>query len=80
MKERIATGHRDCRGKMIHEGDTVYVPDGNGVYIWRGVIVWEDGKWWLSFGQGMNNLNRYSAEALLRGSEDGTIAGQPVGQ
>ena len=71
-----STGHRDCCGDMIHEGDMVITKDGHGR------IVWLDRKWWLRFSdQSVEALNRFPADALRRVAEDGTIASvPPMGQ
>ena len=67
-----STGHRDCCGEMIHEGDNVVT--GNGY----GRIVWLEGKWWIRFSDlSVERLNRYPANALRRVAEDGTIASVP---
>lgn len=60
-KNRIPTGHRDCCGDMIHEGDTVYTRSGNGR------IVWIENRWWLQFSDlSVEALNRHPAAELRR--------------
>jgi hypothetical protein len=72
LVKNAATGHRDCCGDMIHEGDTVIT--GNG----HGRVVWLEGKWWLKFSDmSVEALNRYPAGALRRVAEDGTIGSVP---
>ena len=73
---RVATGHRDCCGYMIYDGDTVITRNGHGR------VAWIQGKWYLRFsGLDVEALNRYPADAIRRLTEDGTIASVPsVGQ
>lgn len=60
-KNRIPTGHRDCCGDMIHEGDTVHTRDGNGR------IHWIQEQWWLMFSDlSVKALNKYPASELRR--------------
>lgn len=60
-KNRIPTGHRDCCGDMIHEGDTVYTRGGNGR------IVWIENRWWLQFSDlSVEALNRHPAAEFRR--------------
>ena len=60
MKERIATGHRDFYGMMIHEGDTVLNPMG------KAVVAWKSGQWRLRYEQGSEPLNRYGKGDIRR--------------
>ena len=73
--ERLAncpTGHRDCCGDMVHEGDTVISRNG------QGRIHWIQEKWWLMFSDlSVEALNRYPAKELRRLVRDGTKASVP---
>jgi hypothetical protein len=68
LVKNAATGHRDCCGDMIHEGDTVITRNGHGR------VVWLEGKWWLKFStQDVERLNRYPASELRRITEETTV-------
>ena len=72
LVKNAATGHRDCCGDMIHEGDTVITRNGHGR------VVWLEGKWWLEFStHAVERLNRYPASELRRVAENGTIGFVP---
>ena len=65
---RVATGHRDCCGDMIYDGDTVVTRNGHGR------AVWLEGKWYLKFSDlSVEALNRYPAGELRRLQESVTI-------
>lgn len=63
----VATGHRDCCGDMIYEGDTVVTRNGHGR------AVWLEDKWYLQFSDlSVEVLNHYPAGELRRLVEDVT--------
>ena len=64
----VATGHRDCCGDMIYEGDTVVTRNGHGR------AVWLEERWYLQFSDlSVEALNRYPAGELRRLVEDMTM-------
>lgn len=69
----VATGHRDCCGDMIYEGDTVVTRKGHGR------AVWLENKWYLQFSDlSVEALNHYPAGELRRLVDSGTKAVIPA--
>lgn len=58
---RISTGHRDCCGDMIHEGDTVFTWTGEAV------VTTTEKRWFLSYPDGrLEPLNDYGSGVIRR--------------
>lgn len=58
---RISTGHRDCCGDMIHEGDTVCTRTGEAV------VTSTEKRWLLSYPDGrLEPLNHHGSEVIRR--------------
>ena len=61
MNQPINTGHRDCCGEVIHEGDKVVTVSGTGTIQWDGSawrILYEDGH--------LEPLNAYDKSRIRR--------------
>lgn len=56
-----ATGHRDCCGDMIHEGDTVFTRHGEAT------IIWDREAWRMKYTDGhLEPLNCWDSSNLRR--------------
>lgn len=59
------TGHYDCCGQMISEGDTVVVKHGQDHPIAH--VIWIDSRWMLRFSDGsLEALNRHGKNCIRR--------------
>ena len=72
QEKNIATGHFDCFGEMIREGDTVVTANGEAT------VIGQEKHWKLHYRDGhLESLNFYGKSHIRRVSKDGTMTFVP---